>query len=845
MSNGAKLIATGLALVAGSAAQLQQASLWSSSGYAVLVALALSLFGAGRWMRSHRIGNFWLIAVLCAAVLAFATTGLRAGWRVSDALSADLEGRDLTVTGTVASLPQHSPGVWRFVFEVESALLDKRAVAIPARLALGWYARDAQQLPDLRAGQRWRLVVRLKRPHGLANPHGFDYELYLFERGVRATGYVRTVKGAHNDLLDERAGHTVDRARQAVRDAIGERVADPAAAGVLAALAIGDQAAIEREDWALYRDTGVAHLMSISGLHVTMFAWLAGLAGAWLWRRSRRAMLRWPAPSAGRWIGLTAALAYAVLAGWGVPAQRTVLMLATTTLIGAAGLRWSWPLVWTSAAVVVSLIDPWALLQPGFWLSFVAVGLLLASGEARSLVLATSGLAPADHSPGGRADMPRCARALLPRLGGLLSGGLRTQAVATVGLAPLSLVFFQQLSVVGFAANLAAIPVVTLLVTPLALLGVGLPALWPLAASLVDALDALLRVLQASSGAVWSVAAAAPWAVACGLIGGAAGLLPLPWRVRLLAVPLVLPLLAPHVARPDERAFELMAIDVGQGTAVLVRTARHSLLFDAGPRYSAESDAGERVLLPLLRSLGERRLDLLMLSHRDADHVGGAAALLRAVPVAALSSSLEAGHPLLALANEQGARVARCQAGQRWTWDGVEFEVLHPEAQALGVAASRRIKPNALSCVLRIGGYWGGAERSVLLSGDIERAQEAQLVAQDAGRLPSEVLLVPHHGSKTSSSALFLDAVAPRLAVVQAGYRNRFGHPASEVLARYEARGVPVLVSARCGAWRYGPQGESCRRDEARRYWHHPERAASPIEPGEALARSAVRARGP
>jgi competence protein ComEC len=861
MSPGARLIATGLAVLAGSAAQLRQPALWVPFAYAVLIAVALfSLAGAWLMRLQYRQAPL-LIVLVCVAALGFAATGLRAGQRLGDALAAELEGRDVAVIGTIASLPQHSPGAWRFVFEVDSARLDDLPVALPSRLALGWYARGDEPLPDLRAGQRWQLAVRLKRPHGLANPHGFDYELYLFERGVRATGYVRMVSGAVNELLTERAGHAIDRARQTVRDAIAERVADPATAGVLAALAIGDQAAIEREDWALYRDTGVAHLMSISGLHVTMFAWIAGLAGGWLWRRSGRAMLHCAAPTAARWVGLAAALVYAIVAGWGVPAQRTVLMLATTTLIGAAGLRWGWPLVWMCAAVVVTLIDPWALLQPGFWLSFVAVGLLLASGQARGLVRAGSGLEAAGEgasaaqrkapgSPGHEAvsrwpvhtetSAPQGLNGAVPartrlrvlrwgvrggrQFGGVLAGGLRTQAVAALGLAPLSLVFFQQLSLVGFVANLAAVPLVTLLVTPLALLGVLLPGLWPVAGALVETLDALLRGLAGSGVAVWSVAAAAPWAVACGLLGGALALLPLPWRVRLLALPLVLPLLVPAVTRPPENAFELTAIDVGQGTSVLVRTARHSLLFDAGPQYSAESNAGERVLVPLLRALGERRLDMLMLSHRDSDHVGGAAALFRALPVGTLASSLEAGHPLLALAGERGARIDRCEAGQRWSWDGVSFEVLHPRWQTVPKTASAgSAKPNALSCVLRIAGRWGAAERSALLSGDIERPQEASLLSHDGDRLASEVLLVPHHGSKTSSSPLFLDAVAPRVAIVQAGYRNRFGHPAPAVLARYEARGIAVLASARCGAWRFGPQGEVCRRDEARRYWHHPD----------------------
>lgn len=815
MSAAGRLIAAGLGFVAGSAAQMQQPALWSSAGYLLLLGLAPSFF-VGAWALRRRAGLCAaLLLALAASSAAFASTGLRAAERLTTVLPAELEGRDVVVTGLVASLPQRAPAAWRFHFEVEEAALQEGpAVQLPPRLAIGWYGgEDGAALPDLRAGQRWRLTLRLKRPHGLANPHGFDYELHLFERGIGATGYVRTVKGADRLLLAEQAGlrHAIDRARQSVRDAIAARVEETSVAGVLAALAVGDQAAIEREDWARYRNTGVTHLMSISGLHVTLFAWLAGGVGGWLWRRSRRALLCCPAPLAARGVGLAAACAYAVFAGWGVPAQRTVLMLATVTLVGAAGLRWGWPLVLVSAAVAVSAVDPWALLQPGFWLSFVAVGLLLASGEARGLVRAASGLEPA--APASR------WRGVGARLATLLAGGLRTQVVATLGLAPLGLVFFQQISLVGFAANLVAIPVVTLLVTPLALLGVLLPPLWLAAAALVQGLDAFLQALAAPASAVWSVAAAAPWAVACGLVGGLLALLPLPARVRLLALTLLLPLLAPQGARPGERAFELIAIDVGQGAAVLVRTANHTLLYDAGPQYSAESDAGERVLLPLLRALGERRLDLLLLSHRDTDHVGGAAALLGALPVAALASSLEPAHALLGLARERGTPVRRCEAGQRWEWDGVAFELLHPGAPAFELAEARKTRPNALSCVLQLRGRWGGAERTVLLAGDIERAQEAELVARHGRALASEVLLVPHHGSKTSSSATFLDAVAPKVALVQAGYRNRFGHPAAEVLARYESREIAVVASPDCGAWRYGPQGASCWRQRERRYW--------------------------
>ncbi|HEX6363770.1 MAG TPA: DNA internalization-related competence protein ComEC/Rec2, partial [Albitalea sp.] len=566
----------------------------------------------------------------------------------------------------------------------------------------------------------------------------------------------------------------------------------PRAAGVLAALAVGDQSAIDRDDWELFRRTGIAHLVSISGLHVTMFAWLAGLAVGAAWRRSARACLAMPAPLAARWGGLLAAAAYAVFAGWGVPAQRTVWMLAAVTVLHALGKRWPWPLALLAAAVVVTVPDPWALLQPGFWLSFVAVGLLMASG----------GAADAPAPPAGRG----------PALVHRLRGELRGQAVATLGLAPLTLVCFQQVSLVGFAANLVAIPVVTLVVTPLALLGTLAPPLWTLGAAAVQALCRALTALSGGPGAVWSAAVAPGWAQAAGLAAAVLAVLPLSWRLRALALPLAAPLVLPVVPRPPAGAFELLAADVGQGSAVLVRTHRHLLVYDAGPQYSRDNDAGQRVLLPLLRALGETRIDRLVLSHRDTDHVGGARALMEGVAVAEVWSSLEPGHPLLA----SPARATRCAAGQRWSWDGVRFEVLQPPGSAYEGAA----RPNALSCVLKVEGDGG----RVLLTGDIGREQEARLVSQHAERLPADVLLAPHHGSRTSSTPVFLDAVRPRVAVVQAGFRNRFGHPAPEVLDRYAERGIAVVATPACGAWRWPADAAGagvCTRDAARRYWHH------------------------
>ncbi len=786
------------AVPAGAVLQLHERSLLAEPLYLALIAFGLLLVALG-WRWRHRL-PLAPLALAGLALVGFGSTGWRAAQRLADALPVELEGRDLRLTGVVASLPQIGPNGVRFRFEVERATRAGEPVVVPRMISLGWYSgfhEDATLLQpqrELRAGQRWTFNARLRRPHGHLNPHGFDHELQLFEQGLRATGYVRD---APVQSVVQGAAYPVQRLRQRLRDAIFEHIAERRAAGVLAALSVGDQGAIEREDWDLFRRTGLSHLMAISGLHVTMFAWLAAALIARLWRLAPRAMLMLPVPQAARWGGLAAAVGYAAFAGWGVPAQRTVWMLATVVLLRTLGLRWPWPLVLALAALAVTVLDPWALLQPGFWLSFAAVGLLMAAEPARG-----------DGS--GRAAVQGSR---WQRLAAAVRGGVRTQLVATLGLAPLTLIFFQQFSAVGFVANLAAIPLVTLLITPLALFGALMAPLWTLAAHLLQVLASGLGWLAALPMAVWFLPVAPAWAQAAAVLGGALLVMPLPWRLRGLALPLLLPMLATPPQRPPSGHYELLAADVGQGTAVLVRTRNHLLVYDAGPQYSRDSDAGQRVLLPLLRARGERRVDRLVLSHRDADHVGGAHALFAALPVAELSSSLAPDHPLVALAPLH----TPCAAGQTWDWDGVRFEFLHPPEGDAGPFA----RPNALSCVLRIAAH--GAP-TTLLSGDIEREQELRLAGRHGDALRADLLLVPHHGSATSSTPLFLDAVQPRWAIVQAGYRNRFGHPAEAVVERYRSREVRIIDSPACGAWQWrsdDPDTGICQRDAARRYWHH------------------------
>jgi competence protein ComEC len=380
--------------------------------------------------------------------------------------------------------------------------------------------------------------------------------------------------------------------------------------------------------------------------------------------------------------------------------------------------------------------------------------------------------------------------------------------LATLGLAPLSLVIFQQLSIVGFLANLVAIPLVTLLITPLALVGALIPTLWTLAAWAVQALVWGLAWLASWPMAVWTVPAAPWWAQCCGLAGALLGVMPWPWRLRAAALPLVLPLLWPALQRPAEGVFDVVVADIGQGTAVLVRTHGHLLVYDTGPLYSRESDAGQRVLVPLLQSRGEHRVDELVLSHRDIDHVGGALSLQTAMPVRHTFSSLSPDHPLL-----QNRPHSRCDDGLGWVWDGVRFALLHPTPDEHAMAT----KPNAVSCVLKVTDAQG---HSLLLTGDIEAPQEAALLQRHAADLPSTWLLVPHHGSRTSSSAAFLDAVHPQVALVQAGYRSRFGHPAPDVVARYDERHIDVVRTDRCGAWMWHDGAAACTRKVRARYWH-------------------------
>ena len=801
--------------VAGVALQLQQAALTDPAVCALVALVALP----GLWIAPRlRTGAQMLCLAFAMGALGWASTGLRADYFARSALAPALEGRDVQVVGVVSDLPRRTPAGLRFRFALDSATLDGRPIALPPLLDVAWYSGPAPTLQgswelqtqpaDLRAGQRWALTVRAKAPHGSRNPHGFDYELWLWDQGVQATAYVRsTARDTPPRLLGDSAAHPLARLRQQVRERIDARLvndgssdseadmgAGPGVAGLLAALVVGDQAAIERGDWEAFRATGLAHLVSISGLHITMFAWAAVALVGWMWRRSERLCLWFPAPRAALLGGVALACAYAAFSGWGIPAQRTCTMLFLFGAVRWLGLRWPWPMVWSIAAALVVALDPWGLLQAGFWLSFWAVAILFASDGARD--------------PARSGDGPYWRR-MLRQVRALA----HEQWVVTLALAPLTLFIFGQVSLVGLVGNLLAVPWVTLVLTPLAMAGVILPPLWDAAALAGQLFLAAARWLAAWPGAALAMPLAPWWLLLTGLAGAVA--LVLPWRpaLRCAGLPLVacMVLWQPPPAPPGE--FTLLAADIGQGNAVLVQTAQHALLYDSGPRYGLDSDAGNRVLVPLLQAQGVR-LDRLVLSHRDSDHTGGAAAVLRVLHPEQVLTSVDNTEPLARL-----APLTRCEAGQRWEWDGVQFAFLHPRFEDYPVTDGRRVKPNALSCVLRV----SNGRSSALLTGDIERAQEAALLRQPEA-LRADVLLVPHHGSKTSSSEAFIDAVSPRWALVQSGYRNRYGHPAAPVVERYRARGIALVDSPHCGAmhWRsVQPEALACERQLHARYWQH------------------------
>lgn len=714
----------------------------------------------------------WLIPVFFVAGVVW--TGFRAGLVLDDTLAPELEGQNLLIEGYVADIPQHAEFGWRFPFDVVRAAHAGEAVKIPRHILLT--AAPEEFAP--RAGEHWRLAARLNRPHGYQNPGGFDYEAYLFRNRLRARGHVRRDPPPQR-LDSDPLFYAIDRLRQSLGETIGARLQGDPFAGVVAALGNGDSRGVTDEQWGVFRRSGTLHLVAISGLHISLVGGIAFFLGRLLWSLPGYTVLRVPAPVVGALAALAAAAGYAALAGFVVPTQRALIMLAV--VLGGILLRrrFAPTQILGAALLAVLLYDPLSVMAAGFWLSFAAVAVILFAAQ------------------GERA-----------RLKWLRQWGYLQWAIA-LGMLPLTLLLFQQVSLVAPLANMLAVPVFDFMVVPLTLTGIALlhaipPAadfFFALAAWLLGALWPALEHLGELPHSQWLRPELPLWALGCALIGVAWLLAPRGWPARWVGAVWLLPLAMVRPPAPAEGEVWFTLLDVGQGLSAVVRTRAHVLVFDAGPRFGS-FDTGEAVVAPYLRARGIGRVDVLVVSHGDNDHIGGARSVRRALPVAKVLSSVPARLP--------GA--LPCEAGTGWSWDGVAFAILNPPPGETG-------RRNDQSCVLRVRGPHGG----VLLPGDIERKAEQRLTAEQGARLRAEVLVAPHHGSKTSSTPEFVEAVGAAHVLFPVGYRNRHHHPHPAVVARYQAAGARLRGSPSSGAieLRLRATGieTNAYREAQRRYW--------------------------
>ena len=706
-----------------------------------LLALCAIRFARARW-----------IAIFA---LAFAWSALRGQWAMDARLPVEWEGRDFDVVGTVDELPERGEDASRFVLRIESTTLAGESVSLRGLARLSWYSRN---VPEIDPCSRWQMRVRLKRPRGLVNTSGFDFERHALERGINAVGYVRDSTKAH-----QLPGPTlcVDRWRDRIARGIATAVSDPHDARLLQALAVGDTRGLTPADWDVARANGVTHLLSISGFHVGV----AALFGAWLARAFcwllPMLLLRLPRPLVESSAALLAAIGYGALAGNSLSTLRTVLMIGVFALTRATRRNSSVAQSLALAALVLLLLDPLSVLGAGFWLSFVGVAFLMLGLE-----------------------LPRGLSGHLKALGS-------AQMVMTLSLLPLSFWFFGQTSLLGALSNLLAVPLVSLAIVPLALIAALLLLIWaPLAtpfliagAWLAHTQWWLWQVIASWPGAHWTLPEISPLALSLATLGALWLFLPRGLPLRWLGVFLFLPLLMPVIKRPPPGGFDALFVDVGQGLSVLVTTRDHAMLYDAGARFPSGFDLGSAAVLPSLHGLGVETLDLAIVSHADNDHAGGMPAVLADWPDADVFGG-EIGRGEIAM--------RPCRNGQRWDFDGVSIRVLRPLVQD-----AKGTKSNDQSCVVLVEGQGG----RLLLTGDISANTEPAIARMLAAEDPRPLMLsVPHHGSNRSSSHAFITALHPNMAIASAAWLSRFGHPHPLVVKRYADAGVPLLNTASSGA---------------------------------------------
>jgi competence protein ComEC len=740
-----------------------------------------------------------LMSVLFASAIGFTWAATIASHRLSDALPSEWEQKNITVVGVIASLPEQTERGQRFLFDVEQVLTPDAHV--PSHISLNIYqpytstqSTTAIQPPQVRVGERWQWTVRLKRPHGTINPHGFDFEGWALAENIRAMGAVRLKSDAKR--LSDRVHHPtywVDYMRASIASRIDRILIAQPYAGVIRALVIGEDSQISQTDWDVYLRTGTNHLMSISGLHITMLSGLVFAVAFWVWRRIPILLMRLPAKKAAAIGGMLTAIVYAAMAGFSIPTQRTLYMLMTVTVMLLLNRPIAIARMLAVALLVVVLLDPWAVNAAGFWLSFGAVAVI--------------------------------AYATGARIGQLhwFTAAVKAQWAVTLGLLPFLVMMFGQFSLISPLANAFAIPVISFAVVPLAILGSLLPIDIALSLShgVLSITMLVLDWLAALPFATWQQSAPSVAALLLAILGVAWMLLPNGVPLRWLGVVCLLPLFIGRLDPIAQGEARVTVLDVGQGLSVVVQTAHHTLLYDTGARFNTQSDAGSRIVVPFLRAEGIHQLSGAVLSHDDLDHTGGMASVARLLPIGWLLSSLDADAQLFQLPpfnTWSKQKSVQCLAGQRWEWDAVQFDVLYPSKDRL---QDDFLKDNDKSCVIKMTTQYG----ALLLSGDIERSSEWQLLESQADDLASDILIAPHHGSKTSSTQGFIEAVSPKHVVMTNGYLNRFGHPKPVVQQRYSDAGANVYRSDYDGAVQFVFQAEKplepiAWRKANPKYWH-------------------------
>ncbi len=719
-----------------------------------------------------------------AALLGFLWAASFASMRLHDELPADWQQKSINIIGVIATLPEITEKGERFQFDVEKILT--QGAKVPKHISLNFYGESNSPIVinQFQAGERWQFTVKLKRPHSTYNPHGYDFEGWALENNMRATGSISNKSGYKklNNFV-WRPSYLVERAREKMGNYISQTLANKPYAGVIRALVVGDDSQITQAQWSVYLRTGVNHLMSISGLHITMLAGLAFAIAAFNWRRMPSLVLRMPTRKAATIIGLIVAVLYALLAGMSVPTQRTLIMLATFALALLNGKNLGIARALAIALLVVVIVDPWASISAGFWLSFSAVAII---------AYASVGRLAAAH---------------------WLREAIHTQWAITLGLLPLLIVLFGQTSIVSPLANAFAIPIISLIVVPLAILGAVIQVDFILQVAHLVLEICMQGLSWLAALPTWQQAAPPMWALVSAVFGVLWLLLPRGFPQRWLGLVLLLPLFFVHSTRPEMGAMQVAVLDIGQGLSVVVKTAKHTFLYDAGPKYNEQSDAGGRIVLPYLRGEGVTKLDGFMVSHNDIDHSGGAASVLEQMPITWFASSFTESDVLTLPPN-----ALKCFAGQHWRWDGVSFEVLQPSWQSY---ENTSITDNNRSCVVKITSQFG----SILLTGDIEEFAEASMLAANKNVLVSDILIAPHHGSKTSSTVNFVQAVGAKQVIFTVGYLNRFKHPKPMIEKRFEESGARLYRSDYNGAilidfTRKLPIQIQAWRQAQPRYWH-------------------------